>query len=110
MNLFKVSSEISMENIDWFTTVETFSGIQSDYAKLFFLSQVVGKNSQWKCVYVHFDWNWPNSVFYRQSVHVMNGDDDIVFKNGYKNLLIVRKSIYLFITIFTKRNSRYYLA
>lgn len=36
MNLFKVSSEISMENIDWFTTVETFSGIQSDYAKLFF--------------------------------------------------------------------------
>ena len=36
MNLFKVSSEISMENIDWFTTVETFSGIQSDYAKLVF--------------------------------------------------------------------------
>ena len=36
MNLFKVSSEISMENIDWFTTVETFSGIQSDYAQLFF--------------------------------------------------------------------------
>ena len=51
MNLFKVSSEISMENIDWFTTVETFSGIQADYAKLFFfLSQVVGENSQWKCV------------------------------------------------------------
>ena len=36
MNLFKVSSEISMENIDWFTTVETFSGIQADYGKLFF--------------------------------------------------------------------------
>ena len=59
MNLFKVSSEISMENIDWFTTVETFSGIQADYAKLlFFCHRLSGKTlngSVSKCILTGID-------------------------------------------------------
>ena len=59
MNLFKVSSEISMENIDWFTTVETFSGIQADYGKLFFfchrLSGKTLNGSVSKCILTGID-------------------------------------------------------